>query len=206
MQENSPTDTELIHAAQAGDTEAERTLMIKYKDAATSLCKGYFLPGGDTDDIQQEALIGLFEAIHSYSDSYTIQFWTFARICIMREIITAVKSANRYKRSILNHYISIDKTLSEDAKYTLSNIIPDPNGDPEEEYILQEERILRWKLAEEVLTPYMLSILKMFVLGYGYSEIAASMGCTTKNITNIMYIIRQKLAKASAEANKLMES
>ncbi len=200
MEEKTASDDiDLLIAAQKGDLEAERVLLLRYKSSAISLCYGFYIPGGDKDDLHQLALIGLYEAIHSYKAEFQLSFWPFARICILRELKSAVKCANRLKSSFLNHYVSFDSSLFDNSKRTYSDFVSNPSDNPEKILITQEECCLIWNKAEEVLSPYMFSFFRLFIEGYDYSEIAKEMGCTAKKVANNMYIIRRKLNKSISE-------
>ena len=121
--DESLDDLVLVKAAQAGELDAENALLMRYKHRAQLICSKYFIPGGDKDDLEQEAMIGLFEAIHAYKDDYHASFWAFASMCIHREIITAIKTANRKKKAFLNNYVSLNEQAYDDNTDEFYNLI-----------------------------------------------------------------------------------
>ena len=157
--DESLDDLVLVKAAQAGELDAENALLMRYKHRAQLICSKYFIPGGDKDDLEQEAMIGLFEAIHAYKEDYHASFWAFASMCIHREIITAIKTANRKKKTFLNNYVSLNEQAYLDSNKPLSEMIPDPEGNPESRIIKREEQETTMSIAEETLSTYQLQIL-----------------------------------------------
>ncbi len=117
-------DLSLVKAAQAGELDAENALLMRYKHKAQLICSKYFIPGGDKEDLEQEAMIGLFEAIHAYKEVFHASFWAFASMCIHREVITAIKTANRKKKTFLNNYVSLNEQAFLDSNKTLVSVKP----------------------------------------------------------------------------------
>src|SRR5436305_1559179 len=101
------SDDELALQAQAGDALAQQALLDRYRRFVRAKARGYFLVGGDNEDIQQEALIGLYKAVRDYRVDRQASFRAFAELCITRQIITAIKTATRQKHQPLNQYVSI---------------------------------------------------------------------------------------------------
>ena len=192
--DESLDDLVLVKAAQAGELDAENALLMRYKHRAQLICSKYFIPGGDKDDLEQEAMIGLFEAIHAYKEDYHASFWAFASMCIHREIITAIKTANRKKKTFLNNYVSLNEQAYLDSNKPLSEMIPDPEGNPESRIIKMEEQETTMSIAEETLSTYQLQILKLFLQGYTHTEVANLLNCTPKIVSNNLYRIRKKMA------------
>lgn len=192
--DESLDDLVLVKAAQAGELDAENALLMRYKHRAQSICSKYFIPGGDKDDLEQEAMIGLFEAIHAFKEDYHASFWAFASMCIHREIITAIKTANRKKKAFLNNYVSLSGQAYLDSNKPLSEMIPDPESNPESQFIKMEEQETTMSIAEETLSAYQLQILKLFLQGYTHTEVANLLNCTPKIVSNNLYRIRKKMA------------
>ena len=95
------TDEEIVALAEK-DRSAEEFLLNKYKNLVKSRAKMYFLAGGDNDDLMQEGMIGLFKAIHDYNSDKQASFYSFAELCVKRQIFTAIKTAARQKHQPLN--------------------------------------------------------------------------------------------------------
>lgn len=197
--DESLDDLSLVKAAQAGELDAENALLMRYKHKAQLICSKYFIPGGDKEDLEQEAMIGLFEAIHAYKEVFHASFWAFASMCIHREVITAIKTANRKKKTFLNNYVSLNEQAFLDSNKTLSEIIPDPESNPEAQFIKMEEHATTMSIAEEKLSAYQLQILKLFLQGYTHTEVANLLNCTPKIVSNNLYRIRKKMADLYTE-------
>ena len=87
------------------------TIMDKYKNLVRSKARSMYILGADTEDLIQEGMIGLFKAVRDYDCGRDASFYTFAELCITRQIITAIKTATRQKHIPLNSYVSLNKPL-----------------------------------------------------------------------------------------------
>ena len=96
------TDEELIDRLRAGESEITDYLCDKYKDLVRRGAKSMFILGGDTEDLIQEGMIGLFKAVRDYDSGRDASFFTFAELCINRQIYTAVQASRRKKHVPLN--------------------------------------------------------------------------------------------------------
>lgn len=196
------SDEEIIVLFRNGDDYAQDFLISKYKNFVRAKIKPYFLIGASNDDLLQEGMIGLFKAIRDYESDKNASFITFAEICIVRQIITAVKTATRQKHNPLNFYLSLDKPMSddvEDNKTMLDILCELKNSSPEDGLILKE----RLKELEEKLNN-MLSYLEKQVLvlyleGRSYQEISGILECSTKAIDNSIQRIKRKVDKILLE-------
>lgn len=196
------SDEEIIVLFRNGDDYAQDFLISKYKNFVRAKIKPYFLIGASNDDLLQEGMIGLFKAIRDYESGKNASFITFAEICIVRQIITAVKTATRQKHNPLNFYLSLDKPMSddeEDNKTMLDILCELKNSSPEDGLILKE----RLKELEEKLNN-MLSYLEKQVLvlyleGRSYQEISGILECSTKAIDNSIQRIKRKVDKILLE-------
>lgn len=128
---------QLINKAKNGDVIAMDVLLKKYAFLVRKRANGLFLIGADKDDLIQEGMIGLFKAVISYNEEKDASFDTFASLCINRQMISAIRGANRYKHKLLNEYISIySDENQQETQYAVS--IPDNKFNPEN-IITQEE-------------------------------------------------------------------
>ena len=84
------SDEELIVRLREGETEISDYLMEKYKEFVRKKARAMFLIGGETDDLIQEGMIGLFKAIQNYQADKETSFRTFASLCIDRQLYSAV--------------------------------------------------------------------------------------------------------------------
>src|SRR5713226_7590715 len=119
-------DDDLVARFQDGDTEALEVLLQRYRRFARAKARGYFLIGADSDDIEQEGMIGLFKAVRDFRNDRQASFRAFAELCITRQIITAIKTATRQKHQPLNSYVSLSGTPSnsdESSERTVEEVL-----------------------------------------------------------------------------------
>jgi RNA polymerase sporulation-specific sigma factor len=121
-----PSDEELVSYAKAGDPDATRRVLVRYRQFVRMKSRSYFLAGGDSDDLIQEGYIGLYKAIRDYEYGRNTSFRSFAELCVTRQIITAIKTASRQKHVPLNTYLSFSHSPSSSdyESRTLADIIP----------------------------------------------------------------------------------
>ena len=136
------SDELLVDMARHGDEKAEDFLLKKYKDFVRSKARAYFLVGGDSDDLIQEGMIGLYNAISHYDESKASSFMTYAAICINNKLLSAVSADNRKKNEPLNGYVSLYSVITDDAgeEASLSDVLPDTDNVNPENIILNEEQ------------------------------------------------------------------
>lgn len=185
------SDEELIVRLREGETEISDYLMEKYKEFVRKKARTMFLIGGETDDLIQEGMIGLFKAIQNYQPDRDTSFRTFANLCIDRQLCSAVQYSNRQKHLPLNSYVSLsDENESEHLEGSWSE-------DPETIMIDQESvRNLELEIAK-ALSPMENKVLNYYLRGYGYVKIAEIMGKSPKSIDNALQRIRGKVRNFS---------
>lgn len=185
------SDEELIFRLRQGETDISDYLMEKYKEFVRKKARTMFLIGGETDDLIQEGMIGLFKAIQNYQPDRETSFRTFANLCIDRQLCSAVQYSNRQKHLPLNSYVSLsDENESEHLEGSWSE-------DPETIMIDQESvRNLELEIAK-ALSPMENKVLNYYLRGYGYVKIAEIMGKTPKSIDNALQRIRGKVRNFS---------
>ena len=188
------TDEVLAGLAQAGDREAEDILIRRYVEMIRGKAHLYFIVGADSEDVIQEGMIGLFKAIHDYSGNREATFKTFAELCINRQILTAVKTASRRKHQPLNDSVSLSTPVDETGGGTLEESLGgDMASNPEAVFM---ENTLSLLLTDENSTLFSSmerSVLKEYLAGKKYPEIAQSLGKSYKTIDNAMQRIRKKI-------------
>ncbi len=194
------TDEEIVKLAQSGDTESMNVLMEKYKVTVRKKANTLFLIGGDTEDLIQEGMIGLFTAINTYDLSKSTSFKTFANMCIAGQMNHAIEAANRFKHGPLNSYISYDIRLSEDDDESLLDMIEDiEEHEPENQYIDKEnvrDMIIKIK---NTLSQLEWDVFLLHVNGHNYREIAVRLGKNEKSIDNALNRIKQKVTKLNED-------
>ena len=123
-------DLQLAMRARNGDSSALDALIRRYTGFVRLKASSYFLAGGDSDDLIQEGLIGLYKAVRDFRPDKETSFRSFAELCVTRQIITAIKTATRFKHSPLNTYVSFSQTPAgqeSDSDCTLGDALPGPS-------------------------------------------------------------------------------
>ncbi len=195
------SDNSVLALAQAGDIRATEHLLYKYRNLVSTKGRAYFLIGGEKDDLLQVGMIGLWQSIMDYSPARDITFLSFARICIERHMITAIKTATRQKQSPLNSAVSIEYAAEEDCcEFNLSEILVSQTDLDPEEIVIRTEDFKRLRRSlQSLLSKFEWEVLRRYHLGKAYREIAAEMECNTKSIDNALGRIKRKLAATPVE-------
>ena len=187
------SDEELIMRFRAGETSIEDYLMEKYKGLVRQKARAMFLIGGDTDDLIQEGMIGLFKAVRDFQPGREAAFATFAGVCIDRQLYSAIQSSNRQKHIPLNSYVSLNQEEEGSPIWELSV------ENPESIVIDQENaRDLQRKFMG-FLSPMERKVLDLYLRGEGYVEIARILNKSPKSIDNALQRIRSKIREALEE-------
>lgn len=191
------TDIELVARFQDGCEEALPVVITRYRRFARAKARSYFLVGGDSDDVEQEALIGLYKAARDFRPEHQSSFRAFAELCITRQIITAIKTATRQKHQALNQYVSISGTRGGDdaGERTVDEMIHvHRHGSDPAERIIADERfgVMQDRLAE-VLSGLEVDVLTLYVEGKSYQEIGDHLGRHVKSIDNALQRIKRKI-------------
>lgn len=186
----------LIIKAKNNNQEAIEELLQVFKPKVIAICREYFLIGAEFDDLLQEGMIGLYKAINVYEETKNHNFSAFASLCIHRQLQNAVKNANRKKNSPLNSYLPIkyyDGSSSSEEDNVLKLVIVDDNSDIEQNYIDKELNTIVISKVKDMLSKEQFFVLKMFLNGVSYSEIAKTMDITSKQVDNMLQAIKKKL-------------
>ncbi len=204
------TDAELAGRVQRGDHDALRTLIDRYRRFARAKGASFFLVGGDADDVEQEALIGLYKAARDFRPDHLASFRAFAELCITRQIITAIKAATRLKHQPLNHYRSTSGVPAGDEgeDRSLDELLPSADGDPLDAIVSHEWVCSMGAMLADRLSAFEIDVLRLYVEGTSYQEIGARLGRHPKSVDNALQRIKHKLtdhleAEAGAEAAEL---
>lgn len=194
-------DQMIVRLAQAGDIGASEFLLYRYRSLVRTKIRSYFLMGAEKDDLLQIGMIGLWQSIMDYSAEKEISFLSFARICIERHVITAIKTATRQKQSPLNAAISLEYCAEEsDSDFNLAEVlVSDSDIDPEEILIRREDGRLLREALRTLLSSFEWEVLKRYHVGKSYREIAVDLECNTKSVDNALGRIKRKVATSSYE-------
>ena len=193
-----PSDEELVGFAKAGDSEATRRVLVRYRQFVRMKANSYFLAGGDGDDLIQEGYIGLYKAIRDYEYGRNTSFRSFAELCVTRQIITAIKTASRQKHVPLNTYLSFSHSPSSSdyESRTLADIIPSGRAsDPVQQVISSEEVFSLTDCLVRLLSPLESLVLKYYLEGNSYEAIAERIGHDTKTVDNALQRVKRKVTQ-----------
>lgn len=181
-------DEELIRRAQNGEKKLEEFLIDKYKGMVRKKAHAMFLIGGEQEDLIQEGMIGLFRAVRDYRPDKNASFATFASLCVERQIYKAIEISGRQKHRPLNSYISLSEENS-----PLKNTEDTKQQNPEEIIIDRESTNLMQEKIKEKLSPFENQVLRAYLEGKDYHQIARQMEKSPKSIDNALQRIRNKI-------------
>jgi RNA polymerase sporulation-specific sigma factor len=191
------SDEEIVAQAKSGNNRAQEYLISKYENFVKSKARSYFLIGADKEDIYQEGMIGLYKAIRDFNPEKSTSFKAFAEICVIRQIITAIKTATRQKHIPLNNYISLNKPIyEEESERTLLDVLAGLKITDPEELMISKEQInyIEGKISK-VLSGLELEVLTSYLDGKSYQEIASDLERHSKSIDNALQRVKRKLEK-----------
>jgi len=186
----------LIALAKQGDHTAYDRLVRRYYGFVRLKASTYFIAGGDSDDLIQEGLVGLYKAIRDYRTDRESSFRNFAELCITRQIITAVKTATRNKHVPLNQYVSFASTPAgaTDGEPTLDEVIPGPSvHDPVNQVISSEELSALVGCLSTALSDLESRVLTLYLDGYSYEQVGERIGQDTKAVDNALQRVKRKI-------------
>ena len=186
------TDEQLIEQLRGGQTKVMDYLMEKYKNLVRKRANALYLIGGETEDLIQEGMIGLFKAVQDYRSDKEVSFYHFAELCVNRQMYTAVEASQRKKHTPLNTYVSLDAGQEKESAYLESGNHPQTLN-PETLFISQETVRLLLKQANERLSQMERQVLALYLEGMNYHQIAEHMGKTPKAVDNALQRIRGKI-------------
>ena len=193
---NKLTEDEILRLAKQEETAAVEFMLNKYKNFVNAKARTYFLIGAEKSDIIQEGMIGLYKAIKDYDPESGASFRSFADLCITRQIITAIKTATRQKHMPLNSYISLNKeTDDENSSPMIDSIAEYQKLDPEEIMINKERLSFIESKLRDSLSTFETIVLKGYISGKNYSEIAKEVKKSEKSIDNALQRIKKKIEK-----------
>lgn len=187
------SDEQLIEALRAGDKKIMDYILNKYKPLVLGKANAMYLIGGDTDDLIQEGMIGLFKAIRDYRVDRESSFFHFAELCINRQIYSAVEASNRKKHAPLNTYVSFYSQNGEEGKSLAETLPTDVMDNPEQMIIAQENMQLFWDNVKSRLSAMEREVLDEYLAGLNYRQIAEKMGKSPKAIDNALSRIKAKI-------------
>ena len=175
------SDEELCRLSALGNRDAEEALVKRYLRMVRVCARPYFLAGGDSEDLIQEATFGLLKAIRGFEPGHDAKFKTFAEVCIRNRIRSAVATAARSKHAPLNDSVPFESPML------------GIGASPEELYISREEEAERLSQLDQRLSSLERKILLLFLHGLSYREISEQVGRPIKSVDNAIQRIRRKV-------------
>ena len=190
-------DLQLVIKARNGDGQALDALMRRYTGFVRLKASSYFLAGGDSEDLIQEGLIGLYKAVRDFRADKETSFRSFAELCVTRQIITAIKTATRFKHAPLNTYVSFSHTPAgqdSDSECTLGDALPGPGVDDPSVCVISTEELqsLVFTLGSG-LSQLEADALRLYLEGSSYEQMAEELDCDTKTIDNALQRVKRKI-------------
>lgn len=190
------SDQEIVECAQRGEDSAAEYLLYKYRSLVRTKVRSYFLMGAEKEDLLQIGMIGLWQAIIDYRADKDISFLSFARICIERHVITAIKTATRQKQTPLNTSVSLEYPSEDsESEWNLAEVlVADDTVDPEELVLRREDTRRLQDMLRRLLSDFEWSVLSGYQVGKSYREIASELRCKTKSVDNALARIKRKVS------------
>jgi RNA polymerase sporulation-specific sigma factor len=189
-------DLQLVLKARNGSSVALDQLIRRYTSFVRLKASSYFLAGGDSEDLIQEGLVGLYKAVRDFRPDKETSFRSFAELCVTRQIITAIKTATRFKHAPLNTYVSFSHTPAgqEGDDCTLGDALPGSAvNDPSVRVISTEELQALVGCLSTTLSPLEADALRLYLEGSSYEQMAEELGCDTKTIDNALQRVKRKI-------------
>ncbi len=178
------TDEELVALSQGGDGLATEEILIRYAGLVRSLARGFFMVGGETEDLIQEGMFGLYGAIVNYRKESQNSFKAFARLCVSRRIMDAVRSAASKKNAPLNGYVALTDWLWHGEPFSV-----------EDQLILSDEKREFKQKMSKALSDFEFKLMMMYMEGMSCAEICEATGKTAKSVDNAVQRSKKKLQK-----------
>ena len=186
-------DEEIIQEAQHGNSEAINEIFVEYENFVFLKAKNYFLMGADKDDLIQEGMIGLLKAIRGYDKEKLASFKTFASICITRQLITAIQSANSHKNMALNTAVGITSESDDNKELVYTKGLESyVSYSPEELYLTKEQVTGLKGYLESNLSSFETIVFNCMVSGLTYKDIAVKLEKKVKSVDNAIQRIKRK--------------
>lgn len=187
------TDEELVTLSVGGDVLATEILIKRYNGVVKQIARSYFIFGGDVEDLVQEGMLGVLNAIRAYNKE--TPFNVFVKLCIKRKILTAVKSASAIKHQALNTLLDVTSVYGEAEA---ENFFVSDAPDPETLFNEREKQIEFYNKLKKILSPMEYSIIEYYLQGYSYSEIAKILSKSAKSVDNALTRAKKKIEKEFA--------
>lgn len=193
--------------ARNGDDHALDALIRRYTGFVRLKASSYFIAGGESEDLIQEGLIGLYKAVRDFRSDKETTFRSFAELCITRQIITAIKTATRFKHAPLNTYVSFSQTPAgqDDSDVTVGDALAGPGVDDPAICVISTEELQSLVFALGTgLSRLESEALRLYLEGLSYEQMAEELGCDTKTVDNALQRVKRKVLAHQAERQVLL--
>lgn len=202
------SDEELILMLRDGDRQVIDFIMDKYKNLVRSKAGSMYILGADREDLIQEGMIGLYKAVRDYDTGRDASFFTFADLCVSRQMYTAIQAAGRQKHAPLNFYVSLyagsaegEKDGQQGENELIDSMVSAAEKNPEE-LLIDKENVERLEQTiEKELSIFEKQVLDLYLTGMKYGQIAKVLGRDDKSTDNALQRIKAKLKKVLNESN-----
>ena len=195
-------EIQLAAEAQAGDALAEETLIRNYSGIVYKKARAYFMAGADAEDVVQEGMIGLLKAVRSYDAEKNATFGTYAERCVTKQIISAIRSADRIKHKPLNTSVSLNRPVAQDTaqgaadatEITLGDTLrTDPADSPDEMLIIKDVAYYILNNGDNIFSDLEMQVLNEYIKGFTSGQIAERLGKSSKSVDNALQRTRKKV-------------
>ena len=195
-------DSRVVVLAQGGRQDAAEHILYKYRNLVRSKVKSYFLVGAEREDLLQVGMIGLWQAIVDYRQDKATSFPAFAKVCIHRHIITAIKAATRQKQLPLNTSLSLEVPADdESSEWNMSEVLQTGDDmDPEEVMLKREDSRRLRSLLHQMLSEFEWKVLSGYQMGKSYREIAKELRRSEATVTRRLRAMRQRWEAEASHA------
>ena len=185
----------LLLQAKAGDNQSLDKLLNEFKPMVTRVARSYFLNDRDQADLVQEGMIGLYKAFLNYDILSDTSFYSYAYTCVYRQIISAVRSSLNQKNAPLSTYLSLEaqNEMLDDDDNEVELEFPSQELTPEQVYDLRERKKELYEKIKKELSEFEMRVLKLYLQGKSYKDIANQLDKNEKSIDNAIVRIKSKL-------------
>ncbi|MDO5155880.1 MAG: RNA polymerase sporulation sigma factor SigH [Eubacteriales bacterium] len=191
------TDDELISLIRKGEQDATEYLLKRYTSLVKKSTRTLYIIGADTEDLSQEGMIGLFKAIQTFEPNQDATFYSYAKLCIERQIYSAIKASNRKKHLPLNSYVSLNTNTNKGENELIDNLVASNETNPEHIVLVAENSTQFQKEIENHLSSLEKKVLQHYLDGMSYADISISLRKPVKSIDNTIQRIRNKIKNMS---------
>ncbi len=194
---NNLSDVELIDRLRDGEENVIDYIMNKYKNLVRSKAQSMYILGADGEDLIQEGMIGLFKAVRDFDCGRDASFFTFAELCISRQMYKAIQASKRQKHEPLNTYVPLYGNENVDGSVVnlAETLFSTTDLNPEEIVIDRESAAELEAMIGKQLSSFEMQVFDLFLTGMTYSQIAKVLGKEEKATDNALQRVKTKVKR-----------